>query len=100
MNKCVHPEDYRPASPSHDHPLTTSLTGAKNSSPALSNACAQAHLYTQTRIQIQREFAIPVLPSGWIVATGTNMAAPEHSKASFLAATADDCTWLHVIICH
>lgn len=76
MNKFVHPKDYRFASPSHNHPLATALTDVKNASHALLNARAQAHLHTRTHIQIHREFAILVLPSGCVVATGTNMAAP------------------------
>lgn len=56
-------------------------------------------LHTQLAIQIQRVFAIPVLPVGW-VATGTNVATDVRLQIQILVVISSDCTPLAVIFIH
>lgn len=73
-------------------PSAHGLKGAENA-----RLEARARSHSQTPIQIQKEFAIPVLPLG-CVATGTKMVA--HVRSSFFAAPAKNWTPAHVIISH
>lgn len=72
-------------------PSAHSLKGAENA-----RLKARARLHTQTPIQIQKEFAIPVLPLG-CVATGTKMVAHVRLQIQLLSR---DCQGLHSTACN
>lgn len=114
-NQFVYLEHYRlaleqsPTQSSHLKMSTNSLlvsqvprTHHTHTRTLKTHAYSQAHTHTKVVIQIQQECAIasPHSPQGVLSPLEPKWLHQSPSKPSFLAATTDDCTWQHVIICH
>lgn len=86
------------------HPLTTRLTGGENSSHTLSKTCICTGTFRKTHTPLQWYlnsegvcYSVPVLPSGCVASSGTNMAAPVTLQTQFLSS---NYWWLHLTACN